>query len=99
MQGAVLASQLGSDLEAEVARELEFGPAASLEQVLLDHALALCPVPQVRLTSTTQPTVLRPSMSWSILKIREVLNKESFFLLRATKQQAQFECTSDISEK
>ena len=66
---------------------------------LLDHALALCPVPQVRLTSTTRPTVLRPSKSWSILKIREVLNKESFFLLRATKQQAQFECTSDISEK
>ena len=97
MQGVFLASQLGSDLEEEVARDLAI--AASLEQVLLDHALALCPVPQVRLTSTTQPTVLRPSMSWSILKIREVLNKESFFLLRATKQQAQFECTSDISEK
>ena len=33
-----LASQLGSDLEAEVARELHFGPATSLERVLLDHA-------------------------------------------------------------
>ena len=46
MQGAGFASQLGSDLEAEVARELEFGPAASLEQVLLDHALVVCPVLQ-----------------------------------------------------
>ena len=46
MQGVVIASQLGSDLEAEVTRELEFGPAASLEQVLLDHALSVCPVVQ-----------------------------------------------------
>ena len=46
MQGAVLASQLGSDLEAEVARELDFGPATSLEQVLSDHALVVCPVLQ-----------------------------------------------------
>ena len=46
MQGSVLAFQLGSDLEAEVARGLEFCPAASLEQVLSDHALVVCPVLQ-----------------------------------------------------
>ena len=52
MQGAVLASQLGSDLEAEVARGLDFGPAASLEQVLLDHALVVCPVLQANSAQT-----------------------------------------------
>ena len=52
VQGAVLASQLGSDLEAEVARELEFGPAASLERVLLDHTLVVCPVLQANSAQT-----------------------------------------------
>ena len=52
VQGAVLASQLGSDLEAEVARGLDFGPAASLEQVLLDHALVVCPVLQANSAQT-----------------------------------------------
>ena len=52
MQGAVLASQLGSDLEAEVARELEFGPAAFIEQVLSDHALVVCPVLQANSAQT-----------------------------------------------
>ena len=52
MQGAVLAFQLGSDLEAEVARELDFGPATSLERVLLDHALVVCPVLQANSAQT-----------------------------------------------
>ena len=52
VQGAVLASQLGSDLEAEVARELHFGPATSLERVLLDHALVVCPVLQANSAQT-----------------------------------------------
>ena len=52
MLGAVLASQLGSDLEAEVARELEFGPAAFIEQVLSDHALVVCPVLQANSART-----------------------------------------------
>ena len=52
MQGSVLAFQLGSDLEAEVARELDFGPATSLERVLLDHVLVVCPVLQANSAQT-----------------------------------------------
>ena len=52
VQGAVLASQLGSDLEAEVARELDFGPATSLERVLRDRELNVCPVLQANSART-----------------------------------------------